>query len=107
MTNDKLCEVVEEGQLWHLVGLEVVKSELRRLRKVECDVHRNKSTTVVKNNLRMVTDLVTEKIAIEVSRQADGQRLAVEKVDVEKCLAAGECQLIGQGSKVTYDMRQK
>jgi len=27
----------------------------------------------------MVKDLVTEKIGIEVNRQADGQRLAVEK----------------------------
>jgi len=31
-----------------------------------------------------------------VSRQADGQRLPVEKFDVEKCLAVGECRLIGQ-----------
>jgi len=44
----------------------------------------------------MVKDLVTEKIGIEVSRQAEGQRLAVEQVDVEKCLAAGECRPIGQ-----------
>jgi len=78
------------------VGLKVAKNELRRLRKAECDVQRNKSTTDVKNNLRMVKDLVTDKIGIEVSRQADGQRLAVEKIDVEKCLAAGKCQLIGQ-----------
>jgi len=44
----------------------------------------------------MVKDLVTGKIEIEVSRQADSQRVAVEKVGVGKCLAAGECQLIGQ-----------
>jgi len=44
----------------------------------------------------MVKDLVTEKIGIEVSRQADGQRLAVGKVDVEKCLAGMECRQIGQ-----------
>jgi len=44
----------------------------------------------------MVKDLVREKIVIEMSRQADGQRLALEKVDVEKCLAVGECGLIGQ-----------
>ena len=44
----------------------------------------------------MVKDLVTEKIGIEVSRQADGERLAVGKVDVENCLAAGDCHLIGQ-----------
>ena len=39
---------------------------------------------------------MTEKIGIEVSRQADSQRLAVEKVDVKRCLAAGECRQIGQ-----------
>jgi len=44
----------------------------------------------------MVKDLVTEKIGIEVSRQAEGQRLAMEQIDAEKCLAAGGCQLIGQ-----------
>ena len=71
-------------------------NELRWLRKAECDVQRNKSTTVVKNNVRMVKDLVTEKIGIEVSRQAEGQRLAVEQVDAEKYLAAGECRSIGQ-----------
>jgi len=60
------------------------------------DVQRNKSTTVVKNNLRMVKDLLTEKIEIEVSRQAEGQRLAVEQIVAEKCLAAGKCQVIGQ-----------
>jgi len=79
-----------------VVGLRVAQSELRRLRKAECDVQRNKSTTVVKNNLRMVKDLVTEKNEIEVSRQAAGQRLAVEQVDAEKCLAAWECRPIGQ-----------
>jgi len=79
-----------------VVGLKVAQSELRRLRKVECDVQRNKSTTVVKNNVRMVKDLVTEKIGIEVSRQVEGQRLAMEQVDAEKCLAAGDCRLIGQ-----------
>jgi len=42
-----------------VVGLKVAKSKLRRLQKAECDVQRNKSTTVVKNNLRMVKDLVT------------------------------------------------
>jgi len=57
---------------------------------------RNKSTTVVKNNVRMVKDLVAGKIGIEVSRQAEGQRLAVEQVDAEKYLAAGECRPIGQ-----------
>jgi len=79
-----------------VVGLKAAKSELRRLRKAEGDVQRNKSTTVVKNNLRMVKDLVKGKIGIEVSRQADGERWAVEKVDVEKCLAAGDCRLITQ-----------
>jgi len=79
-----------------VVGLKVVQSELRRLRKAECDVQRNKSTMVVKNNLRMVKDLVTEKIGIEVSRQAEGQRLVAEQVDAEKSLAAWECQPIGQ-----------
>jgi hypothetical protein len=72
-----------------VVGLRVAKSELRRLRKAERHVQRNKSTTVVKNNLRMVKDLVTEKIGIEVSRQADGQRLVVEKVDVENVSQQG------------------
>jgi len=71
-------------------------NELRWLRKAECDVQRNKSTTVVKNNVRMVKDLVTEKIGIEVSRQAEGQRLVVKQVDADKCLAAGECRPIGQ-----------
>ena len=32
-----------------VVGLKVAQSELRRMRKAECDVHRNKSTMVVKN----------------------------------------------------------
>jgi len=91
LANDKLCEAVEEGEPWHCGGKKVAKSELKRLRKAECDVQRNKSTTVVKTNLRMVKDRVTKKIGIEVSRQADSQRFAVEKVDVEKCLAAGEC----------------
>jgi len=79
-----------------VVGLKVAQSELRRLQKAECDVQRNKSTTVVKSNLRMVKYLVTEKIGIEVSRQAAGQRLAVEQVDAEKCLAAWECRPTGQ-----------
>ena len=79
-----------------MVGLKVAQSELRQLRKAECDVQRSKSTTVVKNNLRMVKDLVTEKIGIEVSRQAEPQRLAVEQVDAGKCLAAWECRPIGQ-----------
>ena len=79
-----------------VVGLKVAQSELRRLRKAECDVQRNKSTTVVKNNLRIVKDLVTGKIGIEVSRQAEGQRFAVEQVDAENCVAAGECRPIGQ-----------
>jgi len=79
-----------------VVGLKAAKSELRRMRKAEGDVQRNKSTTVVKNNLRMVKDLVTDKIGIEASRQAVGQRLAVEQVDAEKCLAAGKCRLIDQ-----------
>jgi len=74
-----------------VVRLKVAQSELRRLRKAECDLQRIKSTTVIKNNLRMVKDLVTEKIGLEVSRQAEGQRLAVEQVDAENCLAAGEC----------------
>jgi len=79
-----------------VVGLKVVQSELRWLRKVECDVQRNKSTTIVKNNVRIVKDMVTETIGIEVSRQAEGQRLAMEQVDAETCLAAGECRPIGQ-----------
>jgi len=44
----------------------------------------------------MFKDLVTEKNGIEVSRQAQGQRLAMEQVDAEKCLAAGECRPTGQ-----------
>ena len=79
-----------------MVGLKVAQSELRRLRKAECDVQRNTSTTVVKNNLRMVKDLVIEKIGIELSRQAEGQRLVVEQFDAEKYLAAGESRPIGQ-----------
>jgi len=79
-----------------VVGLKPAKSELRRLQKAKGDVQRNKSTTVVKNNLRMVKDLVTEEIRIKVSRQADGERWAVGKVDVEKCLAAGDCRPVGQ-----------
>ena len=31
-----------------------------------------------------------------MSRQADGERWAVGKVDVEKCLAVVDCHLIGQ-----------
>jgi len=45
-----------------VVGSKVAQSELRRLRKAECDVQWNMSTTVVNNNLRMVKNLVTEKI---------------------------------------------
>jgi len=37
-----------------------------------------------------------KKFGIEVSMQAEGQRLAVEQVDAEKCLAAGECRPIDQ-----------
>ena len=44
----------------------------------------------------MVEDLVSVKNGIDVSRQAEGARWAVGKVDVEKCLAAGDCHLIGQ-----------
>ena len=43
-----------------MVGLKVAQSELRQLRKAECDVQRSKSTTVVKNNLQIVKDLFTE-----------------------------------------------
>ena len=56
----------------------------------ECDLQRKKLTTVVKNNLQIVKDLVTGKIGIKVSREAEGQKVAVEAVDVEKCLAADE-----------------
>jgi len=59
-------------------------------RIAECDLQRKKLTTVVKNNLQIVKDLVTGKIGIEVSREAKGQKVAVEAVDVEKCLAADE-----------------
>ena len=88
-----------------VVGLKVAQSELRRLQRAECDVQRNKSTTVVKNNLQMVKDLVTEKIEIEVSRQAESQRLAVEQDGAEIFLAAGECRQIGQWEH--SDMRKK
>ena len=44
----------------------------------------------------MVKDLVIEKIGIEVSRQAEGQRFAVEQVDAENCVAAGEYRPIVQ-----------
>jgi len=43
-----------------------------------------------------IKELRIEKIEIELSRQAEGQRLAIEQVDAEKCLAAGECRPIGQ-----------
>jgi len=75
LANDRLCEALKKVNYGIVVGLKVAQSELRRLRKAECDVQRNKTTTVVKNNLRMVKDQVTEKIGIEVSRQAEGQRL--------------------------------
>jgi len=90
-----------------VVGLKVAQSELRRLRKAECDVQRNKSTTVVKNNLRMVKDLVTEKIGIEVSRQAEGQRLAVEQVDAENASQLGSVDRLASRSTMTCDMRKK
>ena len=48
-----------------------------------------------------------QKIEIQVSRQADGERWAVGKVDVEKCLAAGDCHLMANGSTVTVDRREK
>jgi len=69
--------------------LKVAQSELRRLRNAECDVPRSKSTTVVKKNLWVVKDLVTEKIGFEVSRQAEGQRLVVEQVDTENVSQLG------------------
>ena len=50
-----------------VVGLKAARSELRRLRKAEGEVQRNKSTAVVKKNLRMVKDLVTEKEIVCVS----------------------------------------
>jgi len=34
----------------------------------------------------MVKELVTQKIRIEVSRQAEGKRLAVNQFDAGKCL---------------------
>jgi len=73
-----------------VVVLKVANSELKRLRKAECDLQRKKLTTVVKNSMQIVKDLVTEKIEIEVSREAKGPKVAVETVDVEKCLAAEE-----------------
>jgi len=87
-----------------VVGLKVAKSELRRLRKAESDVQRNKSTTVVKNKLRMVKDLVTEKIGIEVSRQAEGQRLAVERLMLKTVSQLGSVDRLIGGSTVTGDM---
>jgi len=90
-----------------VVGLKAAQSELRRLRKAEGDVQRNKSTTVVKNNLRMVKDLVTEKetvcvstllaptadsigamgtrLEVEVSNAADGKKVLAERVDDAGC----------------------
>jgi len=90
-----------------VVGLNVAQSELRRLRKAECDVQKNKSTTVIKNNLRMVKDLVTEKIGIEVSRQAEGQRLAVEQVDAENISQLGSFDRLVSWSTVTGNMQKK
>ena len=48
-----------------VVGLNVAQNELRRLRKAECEVQRYKSTTVVKDNLRMVKELVTQKLELK------------------------------------------
>ena len=53
-------------------------------------MQRKKLTTVVKNTLQIVNDLVTGKIEIEVGREAKGPKVAVIAVDVEKCLAADE-----------------
>jgi len=61
LANDKLYEAVEEGELGMVVGMKIAKSELRRLRKTDCNMQRNQSTKVVRNNLRMVKDLVIEK----------------------------------------------
>jgi len=61
LANDKLYEAVEEGELGMMVGMKIAKSELRRLRKTDCNMQRNQSTKVVRNNLRMVKDLVIEK----------------------------------------------
>ena len=44
------------------VGWKVVNSGLRGLQKVECDGQRPESAKVVKNNLQIVKDMVTEKI---------------------------------------------
>jgi hypothetical protein len=63
---------------------------------VECDVQRPESATVVKNNLQIVKDMVTEKIGMEVSREANSQKVAVEKIDVEKYLACEDHQTIDQ-----------
>eukprot|EP00277_Geminigera_cryophila_P000766 CAMPEP_0179427372 /NCGR_PEP_ID=MMETSP0799-20121207/13342_1 /TAXON_ID=46947 /ORGANISM="Geminigera cryophila, Strain CCMP2564" /LENGTH=630 /DNA_ID=CAMNT_0021202397 /DNA_START=535 /DNA_END=2429 /DNA_ORIENTATION=+ len=90
-----------------VVGLKAAKCELKRLRKTECDLQRKELTTVVKINLQRVRDLVTEKIGIEVSRQADGQRLAVEKVDLKNILQLGSVNRLASGSTVTGDMRKK
>jgi len=44
-----------------VVVLKVANSELKRLRKAECDLQRKKLTTVVKNSMQIVKDLVNEK----------------------------------------------
>ena len=62
---------------------------------MKCDVQRPESATVVKNNLQIVKDMVTEKIGMEVSR-ANSQKVAVEKIDVEKYLASEDHQTIDQ-----------
>ena len=73
-----------------VVELKVANSELKQLRKAECDLQRMKLTTFVKNNLQIVKDPVTRKIGIEVSRKAKAQKVAVETVAVEKCFSAEE-----------------
>jgi len=107
-----------------VVGLKAAQSELRRLRKAEGDVQRNKSTTVVKSNLWMVKDLVTEKeivcvstllaptadsigamgtrLEVEVSNAADGKKVLAGRVD-----DAGWTEVEGPQKVVLFDQWSK
>ena len=77
-----------------MVGLKAAKSELRRLRKEDGDVRRNKSTRVVKNNFRMVKDLITEKIGIEVSSSVLAALVAEDDVALLEGAADADVEVL-------------
>ena len=83
-----------------VVGLKAARSELRRLRKTEGERRRNKSTAVVKKNLRIVKDLVTEKETVCVSTRlaptADSSSAMSTRLEVEVSSAADSKNVLAE-----------